>query len=157
MATDTTPPVAAYEDPELGVWLMPPSADFEILTGEAAAALSADAAVAMTNNLKCRGYVTVAAADGKSAEQAAEVVRGGFDLSEARVVEDDAVIYCGKTGWRVEAWGKNAAGEPAARRATFLVEGGRLYTVYALGDNTIHTRMRRCLDSVTAAFDLLAD
>ena len=154
--TDPAAASGVFEDREHGVWFKAPTPDFRLLTGAAATALHPDAVVALENPPgKCKGYVTVTPAAGRSAQDAAAAVREGFDLRDVKVTEDDELLYCSKTGWRVEAWGTNAAGEPAGRRATFLVVGGRLYGVYALSDGTIFTRMRRCLDSVTAAFDLL--
>lgn len=153
--TETTATVTPFEDRERGVWFLPPSEDFEVLTGSDALAFGPYVVVALRNGPKCSGFVTVEPAAGRSAEQAAAAVRGGFDLKDVRIVEDEALLYCDKTGWRVEAWGTNAAGDPAARRATYLVQGDRLYGVFAHGDGTIHTRMRRCLDSITAGFELL--
>ncbi len=152
---DTDAPPPALSDREHGVWLQPPSTDFAVVSGADAAALHADAVAGLVEGPKCKGFVTVKAADGVSPEGAAATAREGFGLSEAKVVQDEAVLYCGKTGWRVEVWGTNAKGDPAARRVTFLVNEGRLYGVYGHGDGSIHTRMRRCLDTITAAFDLL--
>lgn len=151
---DADAPPPALSDRVNGVWLQPPNADFAVVTGADVTALHPDAVAGLIEGPKCKGFVTVKPAGDVSAEAAAATVReSSFGLSEPKVVQDEAVLYCGKTGWRLEVWGTNAKGDPAARRVTFLVNEGRLYGVYGHGDGTIHTRMRRCLDTITAAFE----
>ena len=119
---DAMPATATFDDRALGVFFAAPDADFALLTGEAARAVHPEAVAVLDKGAKCRGFVTVAPLGGRTLAAAAAAAKAGLGFAEPRVVQDEELLYCSKTGWRLEVWGQTAAGEPVARRLSFLVD-----------------------------------
>lgn len=139
------------------VFAQSPSADHRLLDEAAAKALHPRAVLGLEESGRCHGFATVEPLAGRTIEEAARAALAevGLREQERRFVQDEAVLYSSHTAWRIEAWGTDEAGAPRATRITVASEQGHAFAFYAVTSETMHVRMRRCLDTITAAFDML--
>lgn len=151
------PPPREYKMVEpSGAILTKPEPEWQWLEGDAVKAHDPDAVLGLLRDEECRGYVTVVPKVESSPRDAANRIlaeRKAQGIWDVHVDED--VLYAGHTARRWELQRELPGRETKVSiRASFLVEGPRLYGLYAIGTHEDYGRRRRCLDQVTAAFDV---
>ncbi len=145
------------QDKRYLVWLQAPSERWELLKEKDAKALHPDAVAGLRRNDKCVGWVTVEPLAGRTRNQAGKAALAALSLPGKAVHFAEQVLYCSVTAWRWEAWGHDAD-DPKVRvahRASFLDNAGHVYEVHARARGTVHPNLRRCMDTVTASFDMM--
>ncbi|MCC6625111.1 MAG: hypothetical protein IT385_27945 [Deltaproteobacteria bacterium] len=124
------------------------------LEGDALRARSERAVLGLSQGARCEGWVEVV--EGETARL--EVARRALEARRAEggweVHMDEDALYASHTARRWEIQ-KKAGTVVESVRASFLVEGPRLFVVSAVARDPEYTRRRRCLDAVTAAFDVM--
>lgn len=148
------PPETRVDEPS-GAILMKPPTGWTWLEAGALRALDAAAVLGMRLDERCAGWVAV----GEKVEPsprpaAARVLAARRAVGSWDVQVDEDVLFANHTARRWEIQGKDA-GVAVSERASFLVEGPRLFSVHARSRDDLYSRRRRCLDAVTAAFDVM--
>jgi len=123
--------------------------------GAALTTFEPDAVMGFVRGKTCEGWVAVTPRVEPSPRPAA--LRA---LAERRAVAtwdvhvDEDALYASHTARRWEIQRRDGD-SVVSERASFLVEGPRLYALHARARDTDYGRRRRCLDTVTAAFDVM--
>jgi len=156
--TSARPPAPAetLTVPEHRVWIRAPEPGWELLAEEEAAKVAPGAVAGWRGPDGCVGWVTVQGVDERTREELAAASRDAAGLGDAQVVMDEAFLYGPRTAWRWET-SRREGDLNTGNRAIIVVDGDRAWEVRARGQASIHTLVRRCLDAVTASFDLLLE
>ncbi len=157
----SAPKRATLSDARYLVWLQEPPGDgWELLDQAAAEKLHPRAVAGWRRGDKCVGWVTVTPkAEGVTRNAFGKAAFEALALPGKTRSYGEQVLYCSLTAWRWEAWGHDEADATVtiAHRASFLDSAGHFYEVHARAAGTVRPNLRRCLDAVTASFDLLSD
>jgi len=159
MTVPPPPPRESKTDATTGAILTKPEPEWRWLEGDAVKRLDASAVLGVERDEDCVGWVAVTAKVEASPRSAA------LAMLEARKAEakwdvhvDEDVLYASHTArrWEIQRAVAGPAGDTKiSERSSFLVEGPRLFALHALARNPDYNRRRRCLDQVTAAFDVM--
>lgn len=149
------PPPETRMDAVSGAILAKPAASWGWLEGEGLRARGPSAVLGLVRDGRCEGWVEVTnklePGPRAAAQRALEARRteAGWEVQ----VDEDA-LYASHTARRWEIQRRDGD-TVVSERASFLVEGPRLFALHAVARDPEYTRRRRCLDAVTAAFDVM--
>lgn len=138
-----------------GALLSLPAPDWHWVEGPALSALEATAVLGLKGPKACEGWVAVSEAKEGNPPRGAAAAGLAARQAEATwaVHVDEDVLYASHTARRWEI--QRREGEASvSERTSFLVEGPRLFVVHARSREALYANRRRCLDAVTAAFDV---
>jgi len=149
------PPPETRIDEATGAILAKPEASWAWLEDEALRARGSLAVLGMRRDARCEGWVEVSPATERSPRgRALEALERRQAEAPWEVHVDEDVLYAAHTARRWEI--QRPEGDfVVSERSSFLVEGPRLYALRAVARDPEYTRRRRCLDAVTAAFDVM--
>lgn len=149
------PPKETRIDQETGAILAKPAPEWQWVEGERLKALEPTAVLGLTSDPDCVGWVAVTdAGDAGPRGPALKMLAARQAEPGWSVHVDEDVLYAGHTARRWEIQ-RHEGTTFLSERTSFLVEGPRLFALHARAREVDYGRRRRCLDALTAAFDVM--